>query len=329
MDVLTTEYPIKTNPTWNITDSTKLQQYMDCPRSYFYNYVLGWRPDKPNNHLVFGSAVHEAMEHLLLHGYDTDSIVDAFNKFNVCYRMEFGEETDELFSPKTPARFIDCLLEYIQKYSTDFLKYEVLYTEIAGSVSLNGYYTLFFKMDTILKEISTGLKFSLEHKTKGGTFNRMWSGEFPLGVQVGTYTHALYCLYPPEEVKGVTINGLAFKKTKSHMFEFERLPIWKTLPQMQVWQSNCISWMRQLESDFKRLSASTLSEEVLTAFPLNPRSCTKYFGCPYHDYCLAWPNPLKNAYQPPMGFKEEFWNPMAGSHTHEMHFGAEGAKDGD
>ena len=65
-------------------------------------------------------------------------------------------------------------------------------------------------MDTILMDRSDGTFFSLEHKTKQGTIDRQWRMEYPLSVQVGTYTHALYCLFPISKVRGVVINGLAF-----------------------------------------------------------------------------------------------------------------------
>ena len=56
--------PFNVCPTLQTVDSTKINTFLDCPRQYFFTYVLGWRSDRPNNHLVFGQAWHEAMEHL-------------------------------------------------------------------------------------------------------------------------------------------------------------------------------------------------------------------------------------------------------------------------
>jgi hypothetical protein len=328
MNLKNLTFPLPSHETWEITDSTKLQQFMDCPRSYFYTYLLGWRSERPNNHLVFGSAVHLAMEHLYKHGFGADDVITAIDKFNKEYRKEFPEETDELFKPKTPARFIDCLVEYIMLYKNDFNKYEVLYTEVSGSVSLDGYFILYFKMDTILREIAGGLYFSMEHKTKGGDFSgyygESWKNDFPLSVQVGTYTHALYCMFPPEKVKGVKINGIGMKKTKAHLFDFCRLPIWKSREQMQVWQMNTINWMKQLEIEFEELYREEDSNDVMTAFPMNVRSCTKYNGCPFHNQCLTWANPLKRCEQPPLGMKVEFWDPREQGSEEKVHFNEEG-----
>jgi len=319
--------PIPHNPTLEIVDSTKLSTYIECPRKFFYNYVLGWVSDRANNHLVFGSAVHEAMELLYKRGFDSDNVIDAFQSFLKTYRFDFPEETDELFEPKTPARFMDLLLKYCQDYHNDLDLYEVLFTEIAGSVSLDGYFKLYFKMDTILRDRATNMKFSLEHKTKQGPIDRQWRMDFPLGTQVGTYTHALYCLFPMHEVRGVMINGLGMKKTKAHLFELERLPIWKTLEQMQAWQITTAYYMTEMERDFERLSVEQSESDIMLSFPVRHTSCTKFFGCPYHDFCCAWPNPIHRCDSPPFGFKTFFWNPMNEKHNEEFHFTTEDIKE--
>ena len=51
---------------------------------------------------------------------------------------------------------------------------------------------------------------------------------------------------------------------------------------------------------------------MLMCFPMNTESCTKYFGCAYHDFCQAWPNPLQHCEEPPLGFKIEHWDPTEG-----------------
>lgn len=55
----------------------------------------------------------------------------------------------------------------------------------------------------------------------------------------------------------------------------------------------------------------------MMAFPMNDTSCTDFFGCPYHDYCMSWQNPLQRCGEPPLGFREEFWDPSAMETTHK------------
>ena len=78
---------LKRVPEWDILDSSKIQSYMRCPRKYFFNHILGWSLEeeeqgaleisssgllaapkseiRKSEHLVFGTAWHHSMEHLL------------------------------------------------------------------------------------------------------------------------------------------------------------------------------------------------------------------------------------------------------------------------
>ncbi len=301
----------KPNKTWEIIDSSKLKAYMECPRSYFYEYVLGWRSEMPNNHLVFGEAFHLPMEHLLLNGYTVDALVEGYNMFENLYRQTFPPNTDEMFKGKTPANVFLTLDAYINhhEYRHDLEKYEVLYTEIAGSVSISEDRVLYFRMDSILRDKKTNMKLSLEHKT--GSRIWMWSEQWPLSIQVGTYTHVLHCLYPPEEVQGVTLNGVFFLTRKKDPWDFYRFPTGRTLDQMQVWFDTVNYYYNDILRDMDLLSDTTEDDRVLHAFPLRASSCNNYGRvCVYHDFCNAWKNPLQNCFEPPLGFKIEFWNPM-------------------
>jgi len=300
--------------TWNILDSSKLTTYMDCPRRYFFEYALGWRSDAPNNHLVFGTAWHDAMEHLLLNGYDDDSIMAAFELFIASYREHFPASSDELYSPKTPEKALGALGLYCERYQNDLQNFETLYTEIAGTVPINNDQVLHFRLDSICRERDSGRIFSLEHKT-GSRISRFWTDQWPMAVAVGTYTHVMNCLYDPKDVWGVKINGTFFQKTK---IDFLRVPVRKTLDHMKQWLWNVSWWADQIRWQFDLLERCSESDQVLTAFPQQPGSCTKYFGCPYHDFCLAWPNPLAHADEPPAGYKTEWWDPSEREATHRM-----------
>jgi len=299
--------------TWNILDSSKLTAYMDCPRRYFFEYVLAWRSDAPNNHLVFGTAWHDAMEHLLLNNYSDESVIAGFEKFLLSYREHFPPESDELYHPKSPANALKALGLYCEQHAGDQYEFETLYTEIAGTVPINADQVLHFRLDSICRS-ENGSIFSLEHKT-AGNFSRFWTDQWPMAVAVGTYTHVMNCLYNPADVWGVRINGTAFLKRD---IKFLRVPVRKTLSHMKQWLWNVAWWADQIRWQFDLLEKCSESDQVLTAFPQQPGSCTKYFGCPYHDFCLAWPNPLAHADEPPAGYTIEHWDPSEREATHRM-----------
>jgi CRISPR/Cas system-associated exonuclease Cas4 (RecB family) len=323
------------SPTWKVNDPTKITEFIRCPRRYFYEYVLGWRPETPSNHLVFGSAVHEALEHLLLNGYTDNEIIRAHEKFLTYYRGYFPPETDEIFVPKTPDNFFIVLAAYAKKYFQDLENFEVLYTEIAGEVALSNDHVAYFRMDSILRNLLNSKIFSLEHKTGSSGYN--WESQWDLSTQVGMYTHVLYCLYEPEVVEGIRINGLLFFKVKKGWeqlaralplsvkppFELRRYAAFKSNDQMQVWLWNTLYYLDQIRWNFDLLKDCRERDDVMMAFPMRPVACGDYGGCPWHDFCLAWANPLQRAWEPPPGYKVEHWDPRSLPTKHTFKLGEE------
>ena len=296
-------YPVPEHRTWQITDSTKLKEFAACRRAYFFRYVLGWNPVGPNIHLIFGSAWHEAMEQLLQTGYGENSLMLAYQRLETYYRKFFPPNLDEVNFPKTPGRAIEALVQYCDLYKGEPEREEVLYTEIAGTVPITENKKLHFRQDSIIRT-EDGI-ISREHKT-GSTLSRMWRDQWELSFQVGTYLHVLYCNYPEEQVNGVQINGTIFNRTKT---QFERVPVYRSPANMKSWFWMVKDLMNLLSYEFERLTNCTDLDPILYAFPQNPESCTKYFGCAYRDYCGAWANPLQHIDQVPIDFEVDFWDP--------------------
>lgn len=287
---------------WNVKDATKLQAYMDCPRSYFYEFILGWRSDRANVHLEFGSAWHLAMEHLIWNGYNEVSILEAYQKLEKHYRQYFTTLQDDENHPKNPAMALQGLIRYCQEYKDE--RYAPLFTEVAGSVTLNENHTLSFKIDSILKT-DLGIK-SREHKT-GSQLSRQWMDQWALKMQTGVYNHVLYCLFPRQDVWGVEINGAIFSKKE---VKFQRVPARRTVEGMEAWYWNTIAWCDEIDRDISALLQDAKEDDAtMKCFKMNTENCTKYFGCRYHDFCLAWGNPLSRCEEVPVGFKIEYWDP--------------------
>ena len=315
------------DPTWEIIDSSKLDDYQACPRSYFYKHILGWRIDTPQHDLYFGQAWHIAREYMLIHGYE--DIQGAFNAFYDFYRKEYIEITDELFRPKDPEAVILALVQFENRYKKDLIDNELLYTEISGSVPVDEKRVLYFRMDSVLRNKEKGYIFSWDHKTTK-RFSRQWENNFHLSIQNGTYTHCLYCMYPDEMkaglIKGVEFCGTEFtylkRGSKAHPagynIDFRRVPAFKNPKSMNIWLWNTVDLLDDLERDMDRLSHCSEDDPVMMAFPMRSCSCSNYWGCMFHDYCMTWANPLRHCFEPPLGFRQEFWNPLEMETTNKM-----------
>ena len=297
---------IEPSPTWDIIDSSKLSTYMDCPRQFFYKYVLGWERDYPNNHLVFGTAWHAAVEHLLLNGYNDASLTEAKFIFLQYYRDQLPEESDELYSPKRPTDAFNALDLYVKHFKNDLHKYEILYTEVGGIALIGEDSPMHFKIDAIARLKELGKNLILDHKTSQRKMSN-WSSSWQLKTQLLFYLHVLYCLYPSDEIEGARVRGSFFYKSKENTFD--EAVIKKDPNQMQAWINSCNHWYNSLKYDMELLSDCDGNDVAMDAFPQNDQACEKYYGCPFLDMCNAWPNPIQHAETPPIGMRVRYWDP--------------------
>lgn len=316
-------FPLTPHKEWSIYDSSKLDDYVACPRRYFYAHILGWRRDLPSHDLYFGQAWHLAREHQLLYGYE--DIDGAFTKFLQYYRLQFDEATDSIYAPKTPAGVLNALLKFYQEHSQDMIENEVIerngvkLTEISGTVPISENRKLHYKMDSHMRRLADGKVFSKDHKSTTGKYinSDQWANQFYLGIQNGTYTHCLYCQYPIEDVLGVEFEGCGFEylqrgsanRPAGYHATIKQIPAFKKPEQMNVWLWNINAIMDDLERDMDRLFHCNIEDLVLKSFQQRPKSCGDYRGCTYHDFCLSWSNPLQRCGCPPIGYREDFWNP--------------------
>lgn len=315
--------PIIEHPTWQIKDSSKLEEYLRCQRKYFYRYVLGWNLDIPAHDLHFGESYHKAREYQLANGYD--DVAGAYQVFIEHYRLGFSEDTDSMYSPKTPTAVLNALLKFATEKSNDLVENEVVIIdgikmlEISGTVPVDENRFLHYRMDSIMRRLEDGKIFSWDHKTTSEKYilGRQWADQFFLSIQNGTYTHCLYCMFPIEEVLGIEFCGTGFvylqrgsaNRPAGYHATLCRVPAYKSPDQMNSWLWTVNNLLDDIERDMNKLYHCAEGDEVMMAFPMNPTSCTDYRGCIYHDYCCSWSNPIRSCYEPPLGFKQEFWNP--------------------
>ena len=305
------EYPAPLRPdeTWGILDSTKMKTLMRCPRKYFYEYILGWRIDKPNLHLEFGIAWHLAMEHLLdgyrrRGQYSEEDLPGAMERFIEHYSLHWDMAWETANSPKNMENAAKALQQYIKRFKNEE-QIEVLFTEVAGTVPVTAQgHVLHFKIDLVFRDYRGIL--IRDHKTTGRD-TKVWRETWQLDIQMTNYTHVLFMLFPENEVYGAEVNGAILRKGDN---DFARIDIRKTKEMMQTWEWQTGYRLAELDNYHRRLAASKESDPVLTTFPRQETACGDYNSvCPYFAFCQAWSNPLQYAGKPPPGFKVEFWNP--------------------
>lgn len=312
----------------DVLDSSKLNTFIDCPRRFFFEYVLGWRQNRPNRHLTFGSAWHEGMEVLMRsqdgekEGYTLDEIMEAYEAFCKVFNLVYGEKEEEgagllivgaddqsiqleTGDGKSKENAFQALKQYARAYKKD--RFRTLWVEVSGATPISDDQIIYFKLDSIV-QTEDGI-FSYEHKTTGRKTGA-WMEKWALALQVGTYAHVLNQYYG-DEASGIVINGAVLKKPRvdgSATNEFLRVPIKHSRDMMSLWMWEVHHIMTMLDWNMRMLEQCSPSDRIMQAFPRNPASCTK-FGCGFPGLCDGVANPLRNCETPPFGYKVEFWDP--------------------
>lgn len=306
--------PIVPHPTWDVVDSTKAKAFLECPRRYFYRYVLGWGHEDPSIHLEFGSAWHLAMEHMFLnlHRKDKETAVvkEAFDLLLQHYRKFWDESWDSENAPKDPGNALLALVKYAStQWRQDAREMEVMFTEVGGVVPVSDDHSVYFKIDVVAKT-RDGIA-CIDHKTTGSD-RASWYTQFDLCIQFSTYIHALYCMLDEskhEDIFGLLVNGAILRK-KGNLFP--RLEIRKTPEQLLQFLWNITHIMNRIQWNFNRLAEAKESDTVMQAFPLNECSCSNWGRtCEYHPFCTSWTNPLRRCKDVQPGYVKKFWDPRA------------------
>jgi hypothetical protein len=313
-DVLEIDYPTPLVPheTWAVVDSTKLKCYKACPRRFFYEYILGWRPESPNIHLNFGQAIHSIFEYIYQRpnnewrGYPTTVLTEAFQQFLIQYREVYPDvEMDAKNEPKGPHGAARLMEEYATKYKDD--DFEVLYNEVAGTVPIDDKHDMVFKMDLIFRD-ENGIR-GRDFKTSSADRD-MYQRKFHLDTQMMCYSHALHMLFPDDEV-GMALDFLIPLKT---IVKLRRRDIPVTEEQLLYWLWETRCDLAELDLDFELLAKAKQDDLYMRAFRRCDQNCTAYNQlCPYFDYCTlpSFLNPLQRCEKPQPGFVVSYWDPRA------------------
>ena len=324
------DYPhINFSKTFNILDSSKISTFMRCRRKFLFEYILGLRSIYPNRHLIYGTAIHLALESILLESADTindmhkcnQAILNAYNLALDLYRESFpNPEDDEFRKPKSPEYIIPSLLAYIDLYRDEWETEELIATELHGTVPIDEAGIMVTYRNDAIRRNRAGQLYVLEHKT-GSQAGSAWYDQWLLAVQPLVYYHALRYNYPNENTWGVMINGIIAAKRKNVTVDginLHRVPVRYTDKNMIDGLATLSEEVTDIHQNMETLQRATPADPRLNTFRRCATSCTDFNStCMYHTLCTLEPNPVKLASQIkddpnniPEGFQIEHWNPL-------------------
>lgn len=167
--------------------------YQQCPRKYWFNYILRFRPDKKASPLSYGSAIHLAVSTF----HETQSSIkaqDAFIKYLT--DCESSYEKQEKYVEDLN-RGPTMIVEYCKTWEKDFERYEVVCQEKEMSVDIGGF-TFVFKPDRVSRDRQINIFIVFEVKTTGFSVGKAFENVFN-SDQATAYIYAWNKTHPNEK----------------------------------------------------------------------------------------------------------------------------------
>lgn len=258
------------------------------------------------------------MAHCYQTSFSPEDIAQAIEIGTRYYREHFDELCDDDNLPKTPAYLTIALATYAaERVPND--RFEVLEVggnkliEASGLVPIDSEgRNIHFRLDLMCRDLDNKELFVADYKTT--KYNTVvWAESFQTSIQVSLYLHAASMIFDQHPVTMV-INGFILHKNEVIT---RRIPITKTNEQLEMalFDANCA--VDDIETDMTCLAQCSPDDPILCAFPRRTNSCSEFNRlCPFHEFCINWPNPLAKCDVVQPGFVIDHWDPRKGAgHT--------------
>jgi hypothetical protein len=263
-----------------IMDNTRYETLTTCPMKYYLSYVRNFAKKEKSPALIFGTAIHKALEKW----YKTGSLWEACLSIDETF-SEFAEEVEDgsYFNNsddhRTSTRAKQVMTHYTERYREENFKiFEVngeklLETSFCIPLTKIGDYEILYYgiIDAVIE--MDGEIFVMDHKTTyslGGDF----FDQFRINNQMPMYVLAVSKMLE-KPVYGVLINAIGVLKTVN---KFERRLISYDYYKIQEAKEDLLSIVEHQLIGY-------LEKNV---FPRHKTSCiSKYGKCAFYEVCSA------------------------------------------
>lgn len=314
-------------------DYSSLSCYLECPRKFFFQYMLHLKSNRPSIHLVFGGAWHYGLECSYNHiktNQESESPVKLTAKelrdisiagFDAFWALEGLELFDpDIIYPKSPARAYDMYNKYWKDFLLDDTEVKIIGVEEPFLIDLSlfdqetdddGLPCFVGRLDLVTERPDSTVEI-IDHKT-ASMITKSTSDGFYSSMQTDGYLLAGHIYFDANPT--VTYSLAVFQKSK---MAFSRLSFSKRKSAIDRYIADLTTHVRAILKDieayteFSKLSESASKHTIMAPFTRKTGyACTLYFSrCPYYDLCNARSNPATFAGTPPQGYEVNEWDPI-------------------
>lgn len=251
----------------NRYSNSSIQNFQQCPLKFRYRNLLHLQPvEGDNNDLVFGKAMHKALETL----YTTDDL----SKAKESLREHYPNQINPSDLAKTLPNGLYTLDKYVEHYRWD-KNWEIVAAEEMDSTEDR--YVV--KLDLVVRDTDTGSIYGVDHKISGNYLDYKFFNRFNPNSQVTQYVRYIKEKYGACD--GFIINALGFKY-RSRKYKDEPAGFWCAFERQVVTRSQ-----QQIDQDqiSKQYWIDRIEEARASGvWGMNTSQC---FLCEYQPACSA------------------------------------------
>ena len=291
-------------------DSTQLAAFRSCPRRFYLQYLMHWKPKEESIHLVAGKAFAAGLEASRRAFFEQHLPSDEAQAVGIMALVQsYGDFQGDPSSPKSLDRVIQALEFYFDQYPFDLdgtspsligdrLGIEFRFCEPLDGENLpdcinpdTGNPLLYTGRADLIAEFADG-RYVFDEKTTS-SLGALWARQWDLRSQFSGYVWAGRRL--GIAVNGVIVRGISILKTK---FDTQQVISYR-----QPWEIE--RWEKQLNRDVLRMQYCYKTGWWDYALD---HACTEYSGCIFRQICKT-ENPDTWL---PVYFEQRVWNPLTG-----------------
>lgn len=299
-------------------DYSSLSTYVDCPRKFFFQYIMNLRSEGQSLDLVFGACWHYGMEKAFIElksnsKVDKSSLIQiAKEAFIKLWSIEGSSFNEEISFPKNPGNAFSMYDSFFKGHLPTGMKIIAIEQPFAIMLAPDlPFYT--GRIDMII-EHEDQLKV-IDHKTAKYINETTMTG-YECSFQTDGYLSAAYIYY--DKIPSMEYWIAQVAKTKN---TFTRFTVRKPAHSIERSVNDISFYIRNILADI-RLYETEKHETDKGYIQLSFRrscgyACTQYFRkCSYYDICHARNNAMTFTDKIPSGYIINEWDPD--KHNEEM-----------
>ena len=306
-------------------DYSTLSNFIECKRKFLFQYLLHFRSNKPNIHLIFGSAWHYGLEkaYQAIKENPKISVIDlteiSIKAFNLLWKVEEGQKhfpDEDIIFPKSPGHAANMYYEYWQYYKDEHKDKKIIGIEIPFNIHINDNLPTYIGRQDLCWELPDGVLEIIDHKTSKALWPTMLT-TFETSYQTFGYLLSGSLYY--DKIPKITYNIALCQKSK---IAFHRMTIFKSSQALEQFLFELKELLKDLLYNLSlynyELETKKDRSDFIRSFPKSPgTACTSFMQpCKYKDICFMRNNPLLWKNKAPMGFTINEWDPK--KHENEI-----------